>query len=404
MVFRFFGRLPQVLVAEWRLAVLAVVLAGVARAVVAVRRARTAALAVRRGTWVEVAPPPDATRPGDAERFWLGMAGLLRGRRRGWLPHAGFELTWAGGRLSLRLWVPALVSARAVSEIAEGAWPGAVARLVNADTAGLPAVVLAGLGAHVAGGRVVVAGGRDWLPLRAGDGSDPLRGLFGFGAYLSERDAVTVQVLARPARAGRLARARAGAAGRPGTAGGTAARTVSRLALGALDAVESVTTAGGGARAGSGAAGRDGTEQALGRAAARKMADPPHWEAVIRYVAAVPCDGGDGDGWCPARARRLRDGLGARFAEFSAEMGLHGARLRHPARVLARRRLRRGFLVTTGELAGLAHLPYEPGRVPRLETAGARPVPPPPGVPLAGFGGHAGTGGHGGAQDGRDDG
>src|SRR4051794_41590919 len=32
----------------------------------------------------------------------------------------------------------------------------------------------------------------------------------------------------------------------------------------------------------------------------------------------------------------------------------------------------RGFLATAGELAGLAHLPYEPGTVPGLHVAGAR--------------------------------
>ena len=105
------GRLPAVLAAHWWLLVLAAVLAGAAWAFVAWRRARFGALAVARGRWVEVQPPPGGTRPEDAERFWLSMAELLRGRRRGWLPLAGWECLWHAGSLSLRVWVPGPVAA-----------------------------------------------------------------------------------------------------------------------------------------------------------------------------------------------------------------------------------------------------------------------------------------------------
>jgi hypothetical protein len=84
-------------------------------------------------------------------------------------------------------------------------------------------------------------------------------------------------------------------------------------------------------------------------------------------------------------------------------MGLRGARLRRPARVLGRRRLARGFLVTAGELAALAHLPYEPWRVPGLHAAGARPVPPPAGVLLAGPDGQFGPDDWGDGWDGTGD-
>ena len=69
-----------------------------------------------------------------------------------------------------------------------------------------------------------------------------------------------------------------------------------------------------------------------------------------------------------------------------------------------RRWLRGGFLATTGELAALAHLPYEPGTVPGLAVAGARPVPPPAGVLLAGPDGWDGPDGGGDGWDGAGDG
>jgi hypothetical protein len=132
----------------------------------------------------------------------------------------------------------------------------------------------------------------------------------------------------------------------------------------------------------------------------RKLAGPPHFEAAVRYLAVTP-DLSRREG--QARASRLRDRLAARFAVFNGEMGVRGARLPRPARVLGRRRLARGLLLTAGELAALAHLPYEPGTVPGLHVAGARPVPPPAGVLLAGPDGWDGWGdGWDGAGDGGD--
>ena len=402
------GRLPAVLAAYWPLLVLAAVLAGAAWAVVAWRRARAGALAVARGRWVEVSPPPGGTRPEDAERFWLSIAELLRGRRRGWLPLAGFEYLWHAGSLSLRVWVPGPVAAGAVREVAESAWPGSVTRVMVAGVAGGSsddtAVAMARYGVTAAGGFLAVSGGRDWLPLRTDHKDDPLRALFGLGSYLSMSDAVLVQVLARPACAGRVARARKGAAGGPGSAGGAALGGAARLVSGLLDGLEFMisTGHGPGSPAGGTAAGRDGTDAALGRAAVRKLAGPPHFEAAVRYIAVVP-DLSTRDG--QARASALRDRLAARFAVFSGERGVRGARLRRPARVLGRRRLARGLLLTVTELAGLAHLPYDTGTVPGLHVAGARPVPPPPGVLLAGPDGWDGGGdGWDGAGDDRDGG
>lgn len=292
------------------------------RSVPGTRRAgpcgRAGALAVAAGRWVEVQPPPGATRPEDAERFWLGMAELLRGRRRGWLPLAGFEFLRHAGALSLRVWVPGPVAVRAVREVAEAAWPGAATRAVPGGAGGTSdatALAMARLGA-AAGGFLSVSGGRDWLPLRTDPQADPLRGLFGLGAYLGRGDAVLVQVLARPARPGRVGRARKGVAGRPGSAGGAALGGALRLVSAVLDGLEFMlsTGHGPGGPAGGASAGRDGTDAPLGRAAVRKLAGPPHFEAAVRYMAVVP-DLSRRDG--QARASQLRDRLAARFAVFS---------------------------------------------------------------------------------------
>ncbi|HEY2577316.1 MAG TPA: hypothetical protein VGI74_13505 [Streptosporangiaceae bacterium] len=55
---------------------------------------------MRHARWVEIRPPVSAS-PEDSERFWLGLARVLRRRRRGWAPHVAFELAWDGPALRL---------------------------------------------------------------------------------------------------------------------------------------------------------------------------------------------------------------------------------------------------------------------------------------------------------------
>lgn len=91
------------------------------------------------------------------------MAELLRGRRRGWLPLAGFEYLWHTGSLSLRVWVPGAVTRVMVAGVAGG----------SSDTA----VAMARFGVTHAGGFLSVSGGRDWLPMRT-DHKDVPRGRY----------------------------------------------------------------------------------------------------------------------------------------------------------------------------------------------------------------------------------
>ncbi|HVB43888.1 MAG TPA: hypothetical protein VNF47_14465 [Streptosporangiaceae bacterium] len=344
-----------------------------------VRRSRARAWAVRRARWVEIRPPVHAG-PEDGERFWLGVARLLRRRRRGWEAHVVFELAWSGQRLRLGVWVPGLVAAGQVARIAESAWPGASARLREGAPPAFPD------GAVAAGGELAASGGRDWLPLRAGHKADPLREVFGHGLYLGAGDLAMVQVAARPAGASRVARARAGAAsGRAGARGaaGLAAAAGRRLVLGVLDVVTDLMRPGPSAparRAAYGPAaweGQDPFGQARQRSAVAKLTGPPLWEVAVRYTAATTALAGPA---AAGRARAGRDALGAAFGAFAGEMDLDARPVRDPAGTLASRRLRRGFLAGTGELAALAHLPFEPGTVPGLEPPGARPVAPPPGI------------------------
>src|SRR6266508_1158292 len=66
-----------------------------------------------------------------------------------------------------------------------------------------------------------------------------------------------------------------------------------------------------------------------------------------------------------------------RTPAWTAATGSNAIALRQPPRVLAERRLRRGDLMSVGELAMLAHLPADPA-VPGLARATARSVAPAP--------------------------
>jgi hypothetical protein len=331
-----------------------------------IRRSRTCRHASRFAWRVVIQPAPGTADPRRAETFWLGMKTLLERRRDGWLPHVAWELRWSGDLLTISVWVPLVVSAQKVRGVIESAWPGAV---TSAIRPGRWPVLDAG--GEVAGGRAGVTGGRDWLPLRTDHGTDPLAGVLASGMRVLPGDVIVVQVLARPATARRRARARAGMLGKPrvGGAGGTLLRAVDLLLSGLLAVIDTLMSAG-----------SHGTEprKALkpDPAAEAKMREGTHWEIAARYAVATDRRGK------PARehARVSRDVLAAQFGAYSHKMQLYPARLRRPTRAIERRRLKSGFLVTNGELAALAHLPWEPGTVAGLPPGGARPVPAPHGV------------------------
>jgi hypothetical protein len=93
----------------------------------------------------------------------------------------------------------------------------------------------------------------------------------------------------------------------------------------------------------------------------------------------------------------IADALAAAYAVYTGPNRLRRVRVRHPAAVLADRRLRHGFLLSTPELATLAGLPTDVA-VPGLSRARAKAAPAPVQVPTGGRNtlplGRAQVGGH----------
>jgi energy-coupling factor transporter ATP-binding protein EcfA2 len=322
------------------------------------RHQRLAAGARRVGI---LAPPQ--VEPGAADALWSNLAGLLgQHRRLDPRPHVSFELHWTTQGLTVGLWVPGTVAPHLVERAVEAAWPGARAS-VAAATAPLPDEA----GTRVVGGALRLVGG-PWQPLRTEHWVDPLRALLGAAGELAGGETAVIQVLARPAAGRRLARASRAARA---LAGAPSPRA--RVVGGLLD----LLTPGRGRTPKRPAGAGEVLGMAEARAALAKLAGPC-WEVQVRYGVAGP-DRPDRQGRLRARAHALAAG----FAVHSGRNRLGRHRLPHPARILAARPLHRGDLLSTGELASLAHLPADPA-VPGLTRAGARPVPPPPGLPTTG--------------------
>jgi hypothetical protein len=308
---------------------------------------------------VEILPPPEVD-PGGAAALWRNLHGLLL-QRRVLLghPHLGFEYRWSAERLQLALWVPAMISPHLVARAVEAAWPGARTRTIDAPPAPLPEAAV------VRGGTLRLAG-PDWYPLRTDHDSDPLRAVLGTAGHRHATDATVVQVLARPAARRRLARCHTAARA---LRHGQAPSRMGRL----LDLV----TPGG--RRTPAAYGHDPDRPAQVRAILDKTTAGPAWAGLVRYAAATSRSG------FRARqgARGRAHGIVAAFAAYAGRNRLARRRLWHPARTLQARPLGRGDLLSTAELAALAHLPWDLG-VPGLARAGARAVPPAPAVPSGG--------------------
>jgi Helicase HerA, central domain len=306
---------------------------------------------------------PPQVEPGAADALWGNLAGLLRQRRPlDPRPHVSFELQWSSRGVTVGLWVPGTIAPHLVERAVEAAWPGARTSL-RAATPPLPVAA----GVREVGGELRLAGG-PWQPLRTDHFVDPLRALLGAAGELAGGETAVVQVLARPAggrrlaRADRVARTLAGAATPPAT-----------LVGGLLD----LLTPGSGRTPRRPVGATEALRMTQARAALAKLGGPC-WEVRVRYGVAGPAR--------PDRRGRLRaraHALSAAFAVHTGRNRLARRRLLRPAHTLSIRPLGRADLLTTGELASLAHLPID-AAVPGLARAGARPVPPPPDLPDAG--------------------
>jgi hypothetical protein len=101
----------------------------------------------------------------------------------------------------------------------------------------------------------------------------------------------------------------------------------------------------------------------------------PLFRVLVRLAVVAPS---------AARARGRIHALCGAFAAYEGSVGLRRRRLRRGRRKLEQRQLgRNAFLLSSSELAALAHLP-EPQALPGLVRAGARSVPRPAGLPEQG--------------------
>jgi hypothetical protein len=343
---------------------------------------------------VTIAAPPQVD-PASAAAFWANLAGILTPSRHRRLlfgcPHVVFQYVWSGRRLLISIWVPGTVPQGAVEAAVRGAWPGATVTTEQPAPDPVPAEVHARTGGHL------LPTAAEWLPLRTDHDADPLRALMAAGSQLHDGEYACVQILARPATPRRTNRARR-AAGRLRD-GKTVIPTINP-ATPLLWLVEVFQPGTATRRTSTPAAStrRDpGVERDV-RAILDKMAHPL-WETGIRYcVAAANHREGSRPQALRNRIRGVADAVASSFAVYTARNRLtHRARMPHPIAVVAARRLGRGFLASTPELAVMAALPQDLA-VPGLDRAHAKPMPAPVAVPTGGRGitvlGDAEVGGH----------
>jgi hypothetical protein len=377
--------------------------------------------------WMSIAAPPEVT-PESAAALWTTMTGVLTPavwrRRIFGTPHVAWEYTWSGRTLTIRMWVPGTAPPGAVESAVRAAWPACT--VTTDETAGppIPAAV-----AEQAGGALWPQE-TDALPLRTEHEADPLRALLSAGAGVRHREHACVQILARPASARRVRRARRGASKPAGAAGADpaskAVHGMARLAiepiLWLLDAfLPGPTRRPTSPRTyASRMEVRDPVSDAHQHAVVDKAVRVPHFEIAIRYAVAIDGDqdgqtdqAGSRTGARRSKQQRRREderrtqkrarlsGLGHTFASAAATYtrpnGLRRMKMANPVAVLASRRLLRGFLATVEELAVLAALPQDLA-VPGLDRARAKAMPAPAAVPSGGRGvkvlGRSQIGGH----------
>lgn len=322
---------------------------------------------------VTISAPPEV-HPAGAQALWANLAGLLTTtQHRRWLhgtPHLVVQYLWSGRRLQISLWVPGTVPPGAVEAAVRAAWPGAAT-----TTDPNPASVLPAGAAAVAAGHIV-PGHAEWLPFKTDHDADPLRALLAAGAQLRNDEHACVQILARPASRRRTIRARRAPAR---LRSGASSLPVSLAApVTALIGVFLPGTAGT-SRTAAATGRRDPVVERDVRLVVDKLSHRL-WQTGIRYAVAKTTAGPTS----PARVRGVADAIASSFAVYTGRNSLtHRLGMRSPGPVLTGRRLGRGFLTSTPELASLTGLPHDLA-VPGLDRARAKSVPAPVAVPTGG--------------------
>ncbi|MEV4481840.1 DUF87 domain-containing protein [Micromonospora coxensis] len=339
---------------------------------------------------VTIAPPAEVDVHG-ASALWANLAGTLTTSRRRRLlygsPHVVWQYTWTGRQLLISVWVPGSVAPGAVEAAVRAAWPGAACTTGSDAGPPMPA------GAVVVGGQLLPADA-EWFPLATDHDNDPLRALMSAGSGLRADEYACVQVLARPAAARRVWRARRAAVrlreGRSAMAVLNPAAPLRWL----IEVFLPVGGSGGHVRVGQAGRRDPGVERDV-RVILDK-ASPPLWETAVRYGVGKAARRAGADP--RARLRGVAATIASSFAVYSGRNRLIGRAMPDAGRVLARRRLGRGFLTSRAELAALAALPRDLA-VAGLDRARAKSMPAPVAVATGGRGtkvlGHAEVGGHG---------
>ncbi|MGW4058636.1 type IV secretory system conjugative DNA transfer family protein [Amycolatopsis sp. NPDC004747] len=330
---------------------------------------------------VTVLAPPTVD-PSGAITVWSNLVGLLRPgwrRRFGGQPHLAFELTFTDDGVQIRLWVPGVVPPGMVERAIEAAWPGAHTRTTPAKPP-IPTASAAGRRIEAVGGELRLARS-EALPIRTEHPADPMRALLGAPVGLGPHERACVQILARPVAGHRVTKARRAA---KRVHAGSSVSLIGRL----LDIVTPGKTAKPSSSARTPGLDRQTSLEfaAQDRAVVEKLRQN-QFETRIRYAVATTVP----EHATTAEVQAVREVLRGRghaiasaFAAFSEHNYFRRIRLRRsPVQVLAERRFGKGDLFSIPELAALAHLPIDEA-TPGLQRAGAKAVPPPPGIPTTG--------------------
>ncbi len=325
---------------------------------------------------------PPTVDPSGAITVWSNLVGLLRPgwrRRFGGQPHLAFELTFTDDGVQIRLWVPGVVPPGMVERAIEAAWPGAHTRTTPAKPP-IPTAAAPGRRIEAVGGELRLARS-EALPIRTEHPADPIRALLGAPVGLGPHERACVQILARPVAGHRVTKARRAA---KRVHAGNSVNLAGRL----LDIVTPGKTAKPSSSARTPGLDRQTSLEfaAQDRAVVEKLRQN-QFETRIRYAVAttVPEHATTTEVQAVREVLRGRGhAIASAFAAFSEHNYFRRVRLRlAPVQVLAERRFGKGDLLSIPELAALAHLPIDEA-TPGLQRAGAKAVPPPPGIATAG--------------------
>lgn len=304
-----------------------------------------------RGAQILEIHAPHETTMDQAIAFWTHTLGLLRPRwtHRLFPPHVAWEYIASAHGIRIQIWLPGATSAAALERAVQSAWPGATTELTPATTA-IPE------GEHAAGGWQRLSRG-DQYPLRTKFAEEPLRGLLGELSSLAAGQNAVVRICARPASPRRSARARTSAAQLRGLH--TSALGLHRAKSGSTTVFPGIT---------------DDVRAILRKASSPRLA------CQISVLLSTEHTGTRAEHRLRARARAIAASLAAYTS------GLNGLRRQWtpvPSLWVSRRYLARGYLLSTEELAALAHLPTD-AVVPGLTRASARRIAPTADVPRSG--------------------